>query len=46
MGHAGAIVMGDKGTYRAKRSALEQAGVRVLDAPTEAGAAFTTALNP
>ncbi len=45
MGHAGAIVMGDKGTYRSKRTALERAGVRVLDAPTEAGAAFTAALG-
>ena len=46
MGHAGAIVMGDKGTYRSKRAALERAGVRVLDSPTEAGAAFTKALDP
>jgi succinyl-CoA synthetase alpha subunit len=37
MGHAGAIVMGDKGTYASKRAALEQAGVRVLATPSEVG---------
>jgi succinyl-CoA synthetase alpha subunit len=37
MGHAGAIVMGDKGTYRSKRAALEQAGARVLDTPSDVG---------
>ena len=34
MGHAGAIVMGDKGTYASKRAALESAGVTVLDTPS------------
>lgn len=34
MGHAGAIVMGDRGTYAAKRSALEAAGVAVLPTPS------------
>lgn len=33
MGHAGAIVVGDKGTYASKRVALEEAGVTVLDTP-------------
>ena len=37
MGHAGAIVMGDKGTYRSKRSALESAGARVIDTPSQVG---------
>jgi len=33
MGHAGAIVMGSRGSYAAKRRALEGAGVRVVDTP-------------
>ena len=44
MGHAGAIVMGDKGTYRSKRHALEQAGVRVLETPSDVGRAIGEAL--
>ena len=38
MGHAGAIVMGDRGTYASKRQALEAAGVTVLDLPSQVGA--------
>ena len=35
MGHAGAIVMGEAGNYRSKRSALESAGVAVCATPGE-----------
>ncbi|MGI9489828.1 MAG: succinate--CoA ligase subunit alpha [Geminicoccaceae bacterium] len=41
MGHAGAIVMGDRGSYASKKSALEAAGVAVM--PTPAGIARTFA---
>jgi succinyl-CoA synthetase alpha subunit len=37
MGHAGAIVMGNKGTYAAKKAALEAAGAAVLPTPGEIG---------
>ena len=37
MGHAGAIVMGNRGTYAAKKTALEGAGVAVLPTPGEIG---------
>lgn len=45
MGHAGAIVMGDKGSYASKRVALERAGVQVVDTPSDVGATITTALE-
>jgi succinyl-CoA synthetase alpha subunit len=38
MGHAGAIISGSKGTAAAKIEALESAGARVAQNPTEVGA--------
>ncbi len=34
MGHAGAIVMGDQGSYSSKRDALESAGITVVSTPS------------
>jgi succinyl-CoA synthetase alpha subunit len=44
MGHAGAIVMGDRGTHASKRQALERAGVAVLDLPSQVGEALAATL--
>jgi len=40
MGHAGAIVMGSRGSYASKRRALESAGVRVVDTPAAVAGAL------
>ncbi|MEO6259498.1 MAG: succinate--CoA ligase subunit alpha [Thermoanaerobaculia bacterium] len=38
MGHAGAIISGGKGTAAEKMAALQQAGIHVVEAPSEMGA--------
>jgi succinyl-CoA synthetase alpha subunit len=43
MGHAGAIVTGDRGSYDSKRRALESAGAVVVDTPSEVVAALRSA---
>jgi len=43
MGHAGAIVIGDHGTYASKKIALEKAGGNVLDTPSHVGDALREA---
>ncbi|GAB3677760.1 succinate--CoA ligase subunit alpha [Salinisphaera aquimarina] len=44
MGHAGAIVMGNQGSYHSKRSSLEAAGARVVDTPGEIAVALQDAI--
>ena len=44
MGHAGAIVLGDRGTHASKVSALKDAGVMILDLPSQVGEALRAAL--
>ncbi len=46
MGHAGAIVTGEAGSYRSKRAALEAAGVTVCDTPGEVPGALLAAMAP
>jgi succinyl-CoA synthetase alpha subunit len=45
MGHAGAIVMGSRGSYASKRTALEAAGAEVLDTPGNIGQAVKDKLG-
>jgi succinyl-CoA synthetase alpha subunit len=40
MGHAGALVTGNAGSYASKRDALEAAGVLVVDTPVEIASAL------
>lgn len=44
MGHAGAIISGSKGTAQAKMDALQSAGVRVAQNPTQLGDLMADAL--
>jgi succinyl-CoA synthetase alpha subunit len=44
MGHAGAIVTGDRGSYQSKRRALESAGVVVADTPSQIAEAIARRL--
>jgi succinyl-CoA synthetase alpha subunit len=46
MGHAGAIVTGNAGSYPAKRAALEAAGITVVDTPVEIAPAISRGLSP
>ena len=45
MGHAGAIVMGDRGSYAGKKSALEAAGVHVVPTPSQIPKVLAERLN-
>ena len=45
MGHAGAIVTGDRGSYLGKRKGLESAGVAVVDTPSEVAGAVARRLT-
>jgi succinyl-CoA synthetase alpha subunit len=45
MGHAGAIVTGNAGSYASKRNALEAAGVTVVDTPSQIAAAVAAGLQ-
>jgi succinyl-CoA synthetase alpha subunit len=45
MGHAGAIVTGNAGSYASKRTALEAAGVTVVDTPSQIAAAVAAGLQ-
>lgn len=45
MGHAGAIIMGGKGTAADKMSTLKAAGAHVVESPADMGAAMAEALG-
>jgi succinyl-CoA synthetase alpha subunit len=45
MGHAGAIIMGNQGTYASKRAALKAAGVSTVNLPSELAPTLIAALT-
>jgi succinyl-CoA synthetase alpha subunit len=45
MGHAGAIVMGERGTHASKTAALTAAGASVIDMPSQVGPALKAAMG-
>ena len=45
MGHAGAIISGGQGTAQDKTRALEAAGVKVVQDPTQLGTAMQSLLG-
>jgi succinyl-CoA synthetase alpha subunit len=45
MGHAGAIISGGKGTASEKVSAMEAAGIRCANDPSEIGAVLLESLK-
>jgi succinyl-CoA synthetase alpha subunit len=44
MGHAGAIISGGKGTASAKKEALRDAGITVVDSPADMGSTLASRL--
>jgi succinyl-CoA synthetase alpha subunit len=45
MGHAGAIIMGGKGTAADKMATLEECGVKVIKSPADIGEAISRVLK-
>jgi len=45
MGHAGAIIVGEAGTAKAKKEALKKAGATISDSPAEIGATIEAVLR-